>query len=56
MTSKKDIVQHGLGLKSIREIINRYNGHLEIDIKNGSFTLFLYLPFQSESTGRHMSE
>lgn len=47
LTSKKDATQHGIGLKSMREIVTRYNGHLEIDIRDGSFNLFLYLPFQS---------
>lgn len=47
MTSKKDGTLKGIGLKSIREIVTRYNGHFEIETTDGSFTLLLYLPFQS---------
>lgn len=43
-TSKEDKRNHGLGLKSIHEIVTRYHGHLEIKIENGVFDLFLYLP------------
>lgn len=47
MTSKKDRTLKGIGLKSIREIVTRYNGHFEIETTDGNFTLFLYLPFHS---------
>lgn len=46
-TSKPDKVNHGLGLKSIQEIVTRYHGHMEIKIENGIFDLFLYLPLPS---------
>lgn len=43
-TSKPDKRNHGLGLQSIREIVKRYHGHMEIKCENGVFDLFLYLP------------
>lgn len=43
-TSKPDQESHGFGLQSIREIVKRYHGHMEIKSENGVFDLFLYLP------------
>lgn len=42
-TSKQDKDQHGLGLKSIAEIVSRYQGALEVQIKDEIFELFLYM-------------
>lgn len=43
-TTKKDALNHGYGLKSIREIVTRYHGNYEIDCSNNKFSLFLYVP------------
>lgn len=43
-TSKSDKQNHGFGLKSIKEIVERYHGSLEIESVNGAFHLFLYIP------------
>jgi sensor histidine kinase regulating citrate/malate metabolism len=43
-TSKPDKTNHGFGLQSIREIVKRYHGRLEIRTEDGVFDLFLYLP------------
>lgn len=43
-TSKPDKRNHGLGLQSIKEIVERYHGTLELGTENGVFTLFLYIP------------
>lgn len=43
-TSKADKANHGFGLKSIQEVVNRYHGHMELKIENSIFELFLYLP------------
>lgn len=43
-TSKQDKGNHGFGLQSIREIVKRYHGQMEIRRENGEFDLFLYLP------------
>ncbi len=42
-TSKQDQGNHGFGLQSIREIVKRYHGQMEIKRENGGFDLFLYL-------------
>lgn len=42
-TSKRDKKRHGLGLKSIAEIVSRYQGSLEVQIKGGVFEVFLYM-------------
>lgn len=47
-TSKMDKINHGLGLKSIREIVGRYGGRMEGKTGNGIFELFLYLPFPAK--------
>lgn len=49
-TSKPDKTNHGFGLKSIKEIVDRYHGSLELRTENNMFNLFLYIPLsQTES-------
>ncbi|MDE7047049.1 MAG: ATP-binding protein [Lachnospiraceae bacterium] len=43
-TTKKNAKNHGLGLRSIQETVNKYDGNMEIKQKKNSFNLFLYLP------------
>ncbi len=43
-TSKPDKINHGFGLKSIQEIVERYHGSLELKTENNVFNLFLYIP------------
>lgn len=43
-TTKADPHNHGLGLKSIREIVTRHGGSMEITTDGGEFQLFLYVP------------
>lgn len=43
-TSKPDKRAHGLGLKSILEIVTRYQGEMELKTENGMAELFLYMP------------
>lgn len=43
-TTKKDAANHGFGLRSIREVVKKYDGNIEIEREAGEFTLFLYLP------------
>lgn len=43
-TTKRDFKNHGLGLKSIREIVKRREGNMEIQTEDGMFELFLYFP------------
>lgn len=43
-TSKLDKRNHGLGLRSIKEIVSRYHGMVEWKMEKGTFELFLYMP------------
>lgn len=49
-TTKENQTEHGYGLRSIREIVTRYGGNMEIDDNNNVFSLFLYLPNHSCET------
>lgn len=44
LTSKEDVINHGIGLKSVKEVVNRYNGDLKIEREESVFkiTAFLY--------------
>lgn len=43
-TTKPDKRAHGLGLKSMQEIVARYQGEMELKTESGMAELFLYLP------------
>lgn len=45
-TTKGDTQNHGFGLKSIHEIVKRYDGSMEIKKEEKEFELFLYLPIK----------
>lgn len=46
VTSKSDKENHGMGLKNVNEVLEKYNGTSDIDDDNGIFTITaaLYLP------------
>ncbi len=46
-TSKQDKMKHGLGLKSMHEIVTRHHGSLSWKNESGIFELFLYMPLNS---------
>lgn len=48
-TTKQDKKNHGLGLRSIREIVERYHGTMEIRTGERQFELFFYLMGESVS-------
>jgi hypothetical protein len=43
-TTKKDVENHGFGLKSIRVITERYGGTMDIELGNGTFLLTILIP------------
>ncbi len=47
--TEKDTQYHGFGLRSIRYIIAKYDGHMSIDTKDQMFTLSLLLPRSQQS-------
>lgn len=48
-TSKADKSNHGFGLQSIRDIVKRNEGNMEIKTENGIFELFVILSLPSEN-------
>ncbi|MDE7008193.1 MAG: ATP-binding protein [Lachnospiraceae bacterium] len=38
LTSKKDNIHHGWGLKSVRKTVHKYNGSLSLEMADGRFT------------------
>ena len=47
--TEKDTQYHGFGLRSIRYIIEKYDGHMSIDTKDQMFILSLLLPRPQQS-------
>ncbi|SFU69160.1 sensor histidine kinase [Butyrivibrio sp. M55] len=43
LTTKKDIKNHGFGIKSVRTVVNKYNGFYSNKIENGKFIAFIAL-------------
>lgn len=43
-SAKKDQVLHGLGMKSIDNVIKKYDGYKEYDIQENRFQIFISLP------------
>lgn len=44
LTSKKDKENHGIGIRSIKEIVEKYEGTLNIRVQDGSFILTILFP------------
>lgn len=49
MTTKKDRLYHGFGVKSMQDTVAKYGGSLTIDVREGWFELRILLPVQEES-------
>lgn len=45
-TSKPDKENHGIGLRSMKEIVERYHGAMELKAEGEMFEVFLYMPLQ----------
>ncbi|MEN2259601.1 GHKL domain-containing protein (plasmid) [Paraclostridium benzoelyticum] len=44
MTDKKDKFLHGLGIKSIKQSVKKYNGEVVIDYTEDKFILNILIP------------
>lgn len=44
VTTKKDKFLHGIGLKSVKSSLDKYNGDLEIINDKNKFTINIYIP------------
>lgn len=49
-TSKQDRENHGYGLKSIRQTVEKYQGSMTVQVKNHWFELRILIPWQGEET------
>ncbi|MDE7251220.1 MAG: ATP-binding protein, partial [Lachnospiraceae bacterium] len=45
-TTKADARHHGIGLRNVREKVEKYNGSLEIDVEDDVFTITALLFFE----------
>lgn len=43
-TTKKDYVNHGIGLKNVEHVVNKYDGYMDIGIIEDKFTINITLP------------
>lgn len=43
ITSKADKKKHGKGIKNVEKIIEKYNGCMEVEVKNQNFTVYVIL-------------
>lgn len=43
LTTKADYKNHGIGLKSMEDVVRRKDGKMEIQVQDGKFELFLYI-------------
>lgn len=44
LTSKKDKLNHGLGLSNVKSIISKYNGSCDLSFENSEFTSLVMIP------------
>lgn len=49
ITTKDDEKLHGVGIKSVKRMIEKYNGHMQIKYRENKFevTLFLFIPYSN---------
>ncbi|EPZ53353.1 sensor histidine kinase VirS domain protein [[Clostridium] sordellii ATCC 9714] len=50
ITSKKDKFIHGIGLKSVKSSLKKYDGELEIENFESEFLLQIYIPINKNMT------
>ena len=49
LTTKRDTENHGYGLQGIRQTVEKYQGAMETEAKDGQFTLTLLFALPGES-------
>lgn len=47
-TSKKEAWKHGIGLKSVKRTVEKYQGNVDIEIEEGEFSVWAYMQKQIE--------
>lgn len=53
ISSKQKSGYHGFGNQSMKYIVNKYNGDLALDAKNGIFLLYIIIPIPESITGNN---
>ena len=43
VTTKADVKNHGIGLKSMEDVVRQKEGKMELHVQNGEFELFLFI-------------
>ena len=46
LTDKKDKFKHGIGISSIKNSVEKYNGNVKIDIEKEYFSIMIYIPLK----------
>ena len=46
LTDKKDTFKHGIGLNSIKNSVEKYDGNVKIDIEEEAFSITIYMPLR----------
>ena len=49
LTTKHDRDHHGFGMKSIRMIVDKYGGEMQIEARDGVFSLNILIPIRSQA-------
>ena len=47
LTSKADKENHGIGIRSIKSIVEKYQGTVSVRVQDGNFVLTILLPIMS---------
>ncbi|MCM1540013.1 MAG: ATP-binding protein [Blautia sp.] len=50
-SDRENVVGHGLGLRSVERVVNRYGGELVTEVREGMFTAAVWLPGGSRNNG-----
>ena len=50
VTTKEDKAYHGFGIRSMRHIVKKYDGHLNIEEMDGCFSLKILIPIPKENS------
>ena len=50
VTTKKEKLEHGYGMKSIQEIVQKYNGQMQVRFENHTFILDILLPLPNSAS------
>ena len=52
LTTKKDKNLHGIGIRSMKRTLEKYNGDLHMKTENGRFTLTVIIPFEQDAPSK----